>query len=126
MGDEIQFLRFLAKLESRAATVLYEGDPRLIPVLTRSFPNIEYHPIRNGDLLPNAVSNAVFDCHAPLGVPTGLLLPKAADWRWQCPTEAGAGRIYASHRLFRQDVQGDWAEPVAGLETAMDELFQRA
>ena len=264
IGDEIQFLRFLPRLEDYAASLLYEGDPRLAALLKRSFPSIDIHPILNGALLPNVVGDGDFDCHAPLGdigdlldgigfgsaapyfeadsaataklrhqfessfgarkligvagfsknaehgagrsipldalvpvlsrkdyefvsvqygdvsklledfhretgrvvrnfsgidlynqidqsaavlsaldglitidnttahlagalgVQTALLLPQAVDWRWQCPTEAGGGQIYASRRLFRQGKQGDWDAPVAALGAAMDGLFQRA
>jgi|GEM_PF-4252215 len=71
------------------------------------------------------IDNTTAHLAGALGVPTALLLPKAADWRWHCPTSKGNGRIYKSHHLYRQSDQGQWGDPVAALEQSMDELFQR-
>lgn len=41
-----------------------------------------------------------------LGVPTWVLIPYMADWRWG---EAGETTPwYPNHRLFRQPAKGDW------------------
>ncbi len=49
-----------------------------------------------------------------LGTPTIVLLRCDADWRWG--REDGASPWYPGARCLRQDVEGDWAAPLARLE----------
>lgn len=55
-----------------------------------------------------------------MGVPVWILLPAAADWRWI------AGRCdspwYASARLFRQSVAGDWTGVMTEVAAALSAL----
>ena len=58
---------------------------------------------------------------AAIGIPTWLLLPANADFRWlrdrsDCPW-------YPSMRLFRQRNRHDWLSVVAQLQSALDDLF---
>jgi hypothetical protein len=58
-----------------------------------------------------------------LGVPTWLLLPAQADWRWmehRCDTP-----WYPSMRLFRQAHVGDWETVINTVATAVDRVSQR-
>ena len=51
-------------------------------------------------------------CHlaGALGIPVWLLLEFAPDWRWGLERESSPW--YASMRLFRQKLTGDWREPL--------------
>ena len=60
---------------------------------------------------------------ASLGMPTWILLVRAADWRWllegpDCPW-------YPAARLFRQVRAGDWTVPLAELRIAVEGLLSR-
>jgi len=69
------------------------------------------------------IDNTTAHIAGGLGVPTALLLPKGADWRWHCPTLEGNGRIYKSHSIFRQLSQSDWSAPVTALKQQFSEIF---
>jgi tetratricopeptide (TPR) repeat protein len=45
-----------------------------------------------------------------IGAPTWVLLPYAADWRWQLHRDDSPW--YPTMRLFRQPYPGEWADPV--------------
>jgi tetratricopeptide (TPR) repeat protein len=64
-----------------------------------------------------SVDTAVAHLAGAMGVPTWTLLKYVPDWRWllgrdDCPW-------YPTMRLFRQERQGDWQAPVAGLAGAL-------
>ncbi len=54
-----------------------------------------------------------------LGKPVLLLLPFAADWRWGL---ADRTPWYPRFRLFRQQVPGDWSQPLAEVAAALQHL----
>ena len=55
---------------------------------------------------------------AAMGLRTWVLLPSAADWRWQL----GGSRApwYPTARLFRQSRPGDWDTVFAGLRGELE------
>jgi hypothetical protein len=55
-----------------------------------------------------------------MGVKTWVLLPLAADWRW----ELGGTRApwYPATRLFRQSKAGDWDPVFAELRLALETM----
>ena len=59
-----------------------------------------------------------------LGVPTWLLLPTAADWRWG----AGGTRSpwYPSVRIYRQTIPGDWSGPLERIRQDLERLAELA
>ena len=61
---------------------------------------------------------------AAMGMPTWVLLPSTADWRWHL----GGARApwYPSVRLFRQPRAGDWESVFASVRDALDMLKTRA
>ena len=61
------------------------------------------------DLLVS-VDTAMAHLAGALGKPTLLLLPMAADWRWQ--KDRGDSPWYPAHRLIRQTRAGDWVDPL--------------
>lgn len=56
-----------------------------------------------------------------LQIPTYLLLPFEADWRWQLDAESTPW--YPSLRLFRQIEPGDWREPFQSISAALQPLL---
>ncbi len=60
-----------------------------------------------------SVDTAVAHLAGALARPVSLLLRKIPDWRWSL---TGSETLwYPTMRLYRQDVDGDWAAPVARL-----------
>jgi len=55
-----------------------------------------------------------------LGKPGWLLLPRIPDWRWMMETDLSPW--YPTLRLFRQQVDGDWAGVVRRVLAALDEI----
>lgn len=56
--------------------------------------------------------NVVGNLACMLGVPTFVLVPSCANWRWG---DAGRAPWYPSARVYQQDVAGDWEVPIARL-----------
>lgn len=56
------------------------------------------------------IDNSTAHFAGGLGVPTWVLLPFAADWRWQAWRDDS--QWYPRLRLIRQERPGDWASPV--------------
>jgi tetratricopeptide (TPR) repeat protein len=66
-----------------------------------------------------AVDTAVAHLGGALAVPTWLLLPQQADWRWLLEREDSPW--YPSLRLFRQRAAGDWDGVFAGVTAALQD-----
>jgi len=66
-----------------------------------------------------SVDNSTVHLAGALGIPTWVLLPKSADWRWM--TQRDSSPWYASLRLFRQARAGDWAPVFTALSEALTE-----
>ena len=58
-----------------------------------------------------------------LGVPTWVMLPHRADWRWM--TQCQDTPWYPHTRLFRQKVQGKWSDVVREMATMLPDLEPR-
>lgn len=56
--------------------------------------------------------NVVGNLSCMLGVPTFVLVPKCADWRWG---EGGRAPWYPSARVYQQEVTGQWDQPIGRL-----------
>jgi len=56
-----------------------------------------------------------------LGKPLWLMLPWAADWRWQ---RQGTGTPwYPAATLFRQPARNDWHSPIANVAALLGRLL---
>ncbi|HEY1719835.1 MAG TPA: tetratricopeptide repeat protein [Magnetospirillaceae bacterium] len=55
-----------------------------------------------------------------MGRPTLLLLPKAADWRWQL--NRNDSPWYPQHALFRQSEPGEWVDPLLRVSVELMKL----
>jgi tetratricopeptide (TPR) repeat protein len=76
--------------------------------------------IANLDLVIT-VDTSVAHLAGSIGVPVWILLPRDPDWRWL--TDRADSPWYPSARLFRQNVAGDWQEPIARVVAALEERF---
>lgn len=65
LGDRLLLLQFLPALIEDGAKITLETDPRLIPLLQRSFTGIEFAP--EGTHADQALLQREFDGHRPLG-----------------------------------------------------------
>lgn len=67
-----------------------------------------------------SVDTSVVHLAGALEKPVALLLPYAADWRWMREEETTGW--YASVRLFRQQIAGDWTAPVQGIRRLLESM----
>jgi tetratricopeptide (TPR) repeat protein len=65
------------------------------------------------------VDTALAHLAGSLGMPTWILLPFAADWRWGLSSETSPW--YPSVRLFRQQSPGDWNSVITSLHKKLME-----
>ena len=72
--------------------------------------------MQNLDLIIS-VDTATAHLAGGLGIPTWILLPKQADWRWMCTKTDSPW--YPTMRLFRQSKTGNWNNVI---QTIADEL----
>ena len=79
--------------------------------------------IANLDLVVG-VDTAAVHLAGALGVPVWILLSHAADWRWLL--ERDDSPWYASARLFRQTMAGDWDAVMTRVRTELSALKQAA
>lgn len=64
------------------------------------------------------IDNSTAHIAGALGVPTWILLPSNANWRW-CLEDGGSSLWYASVHMYRQQNRGDWS---AVIEQVCDNL----
>ncbi|MBD3788028.1 MAG: hypothetical protein IE922_13860 [Sphingomonadales bacterium] len=64
-----------------------------------------------------SVDNSTVHLAGALGVPTHVLLPRGADWRWG--TAPARTLWYDALCLYRQSIAGDWSAPLAALAAAL-------
>ncbi len=76
--------------------------------------------IKNLDLVIT-IDTSISHFAASLGVPTWILLPEPADWRWMLKRTDTPW--YPNIRLFRQPKVGDWKSTIQDVITALLELM---
>jgi FkbM family methyltransferase len=77
--------------------------------------------IKNLDLVVSSCT-AVAHLAGALGIPTFIMLPRFADWRW---LSGDTTPWYPQTRLFRQTRVGEWKSVVARILKAVDQMHQR-
>ena len=93
LGDRLLFLQFLPALLAAGARVTMETDARLIPLLQRSFPQVDY--VAEGTDPEPDLLNRPFDAHLPLGDLAASAPPGLAVLR------PDAGRAAALSQRYR-------------------------
>ena len=72
-----------------------------------------------------SVDTSVAHLAGAMGIPTWVMLPYLADWRWMDEREDSPW--YPTARLFRQTVGGDWSGPVEATKRELrSEVTRRA
>jgi len=66
-----------------------------------------------------SVDTSVAHLSAALGIPTWILVPEPADWRWL--RERSDSPWYPSVRLFRQTTRGDWSTVITDVAQQLSE-----
>jgi hypothetical protein len=66
------------------------------------------------------VDTSVAHMSAALGIPTWILVPEPADWRWL--RERTDSPWYPSVKLFRQSVRGEWGDVIQGVSLQLSVL----
>jgi tetratricopeptide (TPR) repeat protein len=66
------------------------------------------------------IDNSTAHLAGALGIPTWLLLPHVADWRWLL--QGDASPWYPTLRLFRQPTRGDWTTVLTQVEQALTQM----
>ena len=79
------------------------------------------HVVRQLDLVIS-VDTAVAHLAAGMGIPTWLLLPANADFRW-LRRQSDSPWYPGCVRIFRQQSPGDWQSVVSSLHESLDKLF---
>lgn len=109
VGESLVLWSLMPELLDHGITPVIECDPRMIPILARSFPGLELHPRLNPPeprLLADdlAVQATLFDVAA-------VFRHSPADCTGALPLRADAGRVAALSERYRRDHAG----PVIGL-----------
>ena len=68
-----------------------------------------------------AIDTAIVHLAGALNCSTWVLLQKHVDWRWQ--PQGTTSDWYPSHRLFRQEKQGEWGPVFATVSKALSDRF---
>ena len=67
-----------------------------------------------------SVDTSVAHLSAALGIPTWILLPEPADWRWL--RQRSDSPWYPSVKLFRQSVRGEWASVLSQVSQQLSDF----
>jgi len=70
------------------------------------------------------VDTSVAHLCAALGIPTWILLPEPADWRWQ--RERADSPWYPSVKLFRQTTRGEWIPVIQAVAQQLENLVKQS
>jgi tetratricopeptide (TPR) repeat protein len=108
IGDQIMFASCLAEARARVGHLIFQCDPRLIPLIARSIPQVETVPWVVG--APPAATRAA--CEIFAGSLPGLLRRHAADFPQRTAyLMADAGRV----QHWRQALDAAGARPALGI-----------
>lgn len=100
------------------ALLAFPGVGSLLPEDTFASDMLDTAEIVAGLDLVISVDTSIAHLAGALGKPVWILLPAyATDWRWQ--THRTDSPWYPSARLFRQTIQGDWANVVQDVKAAL-------
>jgi len=83
LGDELMFLSVLSEICDICENIVVECDPRLIPILSRSFPKVSFRA--QGMRIDGASNHTDFDFHISIGNAFGLLRPTISSLDMEKP-----------------------------------------
>jgi len=75
IGDEIMFAQFIPEISMQAKKCIFACLPRLTPIFSRSFPNIEFFSGYDEDILKKLVIEKHVDYASPIGELAKFLRP---------------------------------------------------
>jgi ADP-heptose:LPS heptosyltransferase len=94
------------------------GAPLMIDRSVDQFLNIDRFAAQIAALdMVVTIDNSTAHLAGALGVPTWVLLPFVADWRWLREREDSPW--YPTLRLLRQPARGDWQSVVEAVRSAL-------
>lgn len=121
VGEEIMFASLLGRIEPRVAACTVECDPRLLPLLARSFSNLNF--IGRGDPVAPALLNQDIDCAIAFGdLPAALGLEAGNFADPEAYLRADPDRV-SSLEALRNPADGDLKVGVAWRSRGANTLF---
>jgi tetratricopeptide (TPR) repeat protein len=97
--------------------------PLLIDDSVNQFANLDLFASQIAALdLVVTIDNSTAHLAGALGIPTFLLLPFAADWRWLQSRKDSPW--YPTLRLFRQPARGDWQSLLQAVQRSLSKTFR--
>jgi tetratricopeptide (TPR) repeat protein len=83
LGDEIMFLSALSEISHTCPNIIVECDPRLVPILSRTFPEVLFRAQEIGN--DGKSKNTDFDFHISIGNAFGLIRSTIASFALEKP-----------------------------------------
>ena len=118
-SDKYDFVSFQVPVTSEQVAILDQHQIKnLEPDLTDYARSAVF--LQQVDLLIS-VDTSVVHLAGAFNIPTWVMLPRNADWRWQ--TEGETTPWYSSLRLFRQQELDNWPEFISRLQNELDNHF---
>lgn len=118
LTGEVGAAFYSLQLGPQAADIADAGAGALITDLASTIRDFADTAVMMNSLdLIITIDTATAHLAGAMGLPTLLLLPYLADWRWAHATDTSPW--YPTLKLFRQERRGDWQEAIVHLRAAL-------